>query len=154
MRGRFLTGLVIEMFAYPEGVRGVLRQPLIYETGGGTRITVGGGFVTNLASIPGWAHAIANPWEAHAWAAVIHDALYGWQPCTRAEADKIFLEAMLVSGTPRWKARLMYWAVRYAGEPYWVSGGETPDGVTFRWLPRLLVPTRDDWSISIQRGTS
>ncbi|WP_123008449.1 DUF1353 domain-containing protein, partial [Escherichia coli] len=35
---------------------------------------------------------------------------------TKAEADRIFLDAMTVLGVPRWRRRLMYLAVRLFGK--------------------------------------
>lgn len=54
-------------------------------------------------------------WGRYGKAAVVHDYLYQdvdnkWRD--RKYADAVFHEAMLVSGTKRWKAKIMYWAVR------------------------------------------
>jgi len=45
----------------------------------------------------------------------VHDYLYQTGERSRKEADDIFKEAMLVSGTAPWKATVMYWAVRLFG---------------------------------------
>ena len=44
-----------------------------------------------------------------------HDYLYSTHERSRKEADDIFYEAMLVLGTPKWKAGAMYRAVRMFG---------------------------------------
>lgn len=48
-------------------------------------------------------------------AAVIHDALYDSGAVSRAMADAVFLEAMIVSKVARWRAYLAYSAVRACG---------------------------------------
>lgn len=80
-------------------------------------------FPTDLASIPPPLRPLLRKFEASE-AAVIHDWLTyrnpnmnarGWDNITRKDADKIFLEAMLVSDppVPVSTARLMYGAVRF-----------------------------------------
>ncbi len=54
-------------------------------------------------------------WGRYGKAAVVHDYLYQDVDNTginRKYADAVFHEAMLVSGTKPWKAKIMYWAVR------------------------------------------
>lgn len=77
-------------------------------------------FPTDLASIPHILRPIIRQAGTHK-AAVLHDWLVYRNPneyrlgsdgITRAQADRIFLEALLVTGVPKWKARSMYLAVR------------------------------------------
>ena len=85
-----------------------------------TLVTVPDNFQTDLASIPRWppffrAALLQN--GHHRPAAVVHDYLCR-QAKSRADrklADRIFLEAMLLRGVTRWKAKAMYAAVRLAG---------------------------------------
>ena len=58
-------------------------------------------------------------WGKHGKAAVIHDRLYQTHEVTRRMADLIFYEAMLIGGTKKWKAKLMYFGVRIFGFLAW-----------------------------------
>ena len=86
------------------------------------------GFVTNFASTPRIIWWLFPPWGKYGKAAVVHDWLYQKQvmtvneyefKVTRKEADEIFLEAMLVSKTKKWKAKVIYYAVRMTGWFVW-----------------------------------
>lgn len=89
-------------------------------------ICVPAGFITDFASIPWLFWMFLPAWGKYGKAAVLHDWIYflhrdvnilsSW---TRKQADQIFLEAMLVSGTKPWKAKVMYWAVRLFGWAAW-----------------------------------
>ena len=74
------------------------------------------GYVTDLASVPRLLWALFPPHGRYAKAAIIHDWLYDNALRTKAEADRIFLDAMTVLGVPRWRRRLMYLAVRLFGK--------------------------------------
>ena len=45
------------------------------------------GFQTDLASIPRFLWAVLPPFGRYTNAALVHDWLYTFQPCTRAQAD-------------------------------------------------------------------
>ena len=83
--------------------------------------TVPAGFETDFASIP--KPLLALPlirWrDKFNKASVIHDWLYCTKKVDRKTADRIFLEALLVLGIPRWKAYLFYAAVRLFGWTHW-----------------------------------
>ena len=88
-------------------------------------ISIPKGFITDFASVP-WPASMFIPKDGdHNQAAVTHDYLYskiGKLPdktYTRAECDKIFLEAMGVLGVNKFKRRLMYRAVRIGGGFGW-----------------------------------
>ena len=90
------------------------------------RIDVPAGFVTDFASVPQGFRFYVGRTGKHALAAVVHDYLYKTQfidgtPIERKTADKIFLEAMKVSGVRWTKRRIMYRAVRLFG---WVAWGK------------------------------
>ena len=79
-------------------------------------IHVPSGFKTDLASTPFFAWSLGFPkWGQYSKAAVVHDYLYQSKLVDRATADAIFREAMGVLGVPRWKANVMYSAVRLFG---------------------------------------
>uniref|UniRef100_A0A6M3J8R7 DUF1353 domain-containing protein n=1 Tax=viral metagenome TaxID=1070528 RepID=A0A6M3J8R7_9ZZZZ len=77
------------------------------------------GFVTDFASVPRPLWFLMPPWGVYGKAAVIHDYGYSTKIRTRKETDQIFLEGMLVLGTPKWMAKLMYFAVDKFGWLAW-----------------------------------
>jgi hypothetical protein len=78
-------------------------------------IVVPPGFETDFASVPRLplAYLVAGN-TAHA-PAVVHDYLYRMSTVSRQLADAIFYEAMVVDGVSRWRAYLMWAAVRAFG---------------------------------------
>lgn len=96
--------------------------PFSYEVGhlgSGHVLTVPQGFVTDFASVP-WPFSIGFNKEGRtAKAAVLHDWLYKEQPFSRVVCDAIFMEAMAVAQTPRWKRQLFFWCVRLCGKRRW-----------------------------------
>lgn len=93
---------------------------------GGETIIVPVGYITDFASVPRlfWTFGI-DPFGKPARAAIIHDWLYSTAggnkvpPYTKAEADRIFYEAMgvlKVNGFKRW---LMFQGVKYGGKGAW-----------------------------------
>jgi hypothetical protein len=84
------------------------------------------GYQCDMASIPLWLGSVAprvGLWDAPA---VMHDAAYGGALTTldrrrvwliKPLADQLFREALLASGVSAWRAQVMYWAVRLAGNP-------------------------------------
>jgi len=96
-----------------------------YHVGGldsGVVIQVPAGFRTDFASVPRVLWTIVPPVGLYGKAAVVHDFLYVSQPCTRLEADRIFLDAMEVLGVPLVQRSLMYKAVRLGGGGGWKAG--------------------------------
>jgi len=120
---RFLTKLWLE---HVDGNTWVLAAPLIYESDYLKKIVkVKAGTDTDLASVPdilrGW-FPKSGKWNPDA---VLHDAGYFdklWHNdsdilvhLTKAESDKLFHEALLVSGIGKKLANLFYWAVSNFG---------------------------------------
>lgn len=107
--------------------RAVVRlvRPLEYRVGSKDSdevIVVPVGFETDFASVP-WGFRELFP-QLGPWArpAIIHDWLYanrGLGRYSRADADRIFREAMEVVGVPAWRRALMYGAVRVGGARGW-----------------------------------
>lgn len=122
MTAEFLTKLVVTPYAKDKWY---LEKELIYRTlhFGKPRIYVVPriNFPTDLASIPWIVRPIVRKSaDTHA-AGALHDWLTwrnnsfkekGLDGITRSDADKIFREALIVSGVPAWKATAMYQAVR------------------------------------------
>lgn len=81
-------------------------------------------FVTDFASIPSFFYRVLPRNGKYDRAAVLHDAAYELQlrdvtgkffPATKAEADRLFREAMQADGVDRVTRNLMYVAVRVFG---------------------------------------
>lgn len=82
-------------------------------------ITCHEGFVCNLASIPKYLfEEIGCPID-FAYEGVLHDLLYATGIYDRKTCDKIFHSALLSRGVSKPKAKVMYLAVRVAGEEYY-----------------------------------
>lgn len=89
-------------------------------------IVVPAGFVTDFASSPRLPLVyLLTGNTAHA-AAVVHDYLYSLHlpGIDRSLADSLLYEAMVVSGEYRWRAWMMWSAVRMFGGAAWASGPE------------------------------
>jgi len=82
-------------------------------------ITVPAGFQTDLASVPRFLWAIFPPFGKYTEAAIVHDYLYTWQPCTRAQADDVLMEGMQTLGVSCISRQLIYGSVRAFGGSYW-----------------------------------
>lgn len=101
--------------------------PLVWDDGA-RKVTVPAMFETDLASIPAPFRSIFNVNGKSRRAAVLHDWLYAGQCVTRAEADRIFLDAMAADGvlwTKRWS---MYSAVRAFGWMHYKRCAESMGG--------------------------
>lgn len=73
-------------------------------------------FLTDFASIPGWARAVISPFGRHAKAAVLHDWLYAiGEPGLKDTADRVFRNAMTELEVDGWAKTLMYNAVKFGG---------------------------------------
>ena len=96
-----------------------LLTPLVYDdTFLGETFVVPPDFITDLASIPRIFHFLLPVNDKHRAAAVLHDWLYenaDNDRYTRAAIDYVFYRAMLDSGVAKWKAEIIYAAVRLFG---------------------------------------
>lgn len=89
--------------------------------------TIPAGFVTDLASTPAWIHDRLPPDGPWAPAAVLHDWLYVTNQVPRAEADRLFLQAMIDLGIPVRQRFPMYAAVAFfGGDAYGQNLGWAP----------------------------
>ncbi len=79
------------------------------------------GFVTDFASIPRPLWWFASPTDYPVLrASLLHDYLYRTgHRIDRKYADKLFYKLMVEDGMPRWKAKLVYWAVRIFAKRAW-----------------------------------
>jgi hypothetical protein len=82
-------------------------------------VAVPEGYVTDFASIPGFAHWLISPFGKHAEAAVVHDWLYTLgkpkDGKARKQADKVFRRALKLVGVGFLRRNIMYYAVRIGG---------------------------------------
>ena len=78
-------------------------------------VEVPAGFETDFASVPRWPLTFALLGSYGHAAAVIHDWLYTTGQLSRADADRVFLNALRSSGIARWRAWLMWAGVRIGG---------------------------------------
>lgn len=99
--------------------RGVLIEPFVFVSPTLGEITVEAGFDTDYASVPRLFWAIYPPDGSYTEAAIVHDYLYWFQPCTRAQADGVFMEGMTALGLPWARRQLLYRSVRAGGWIAW-----------------------------------
>ena len=85
----------------------------------GRCFTIPKGFITDFASVPRCFWSLIPPMGRYGKAALLHDYLYNTKSVSRREADRIFLETMFLMGVSRWKAYVMYVAVRVFGWLRW-----------------------------------
>jgi len=103
-----------------DGVFWELMRPFKYCPDEGDVIIVPPKFIFDFASIPRifWTF-IGSPTGPYGPAALIHDWLYHTQTTKRYQADKIFYTIMRLLGIKRWRASIMYFAVRATGWIFW-----------------------------------
>ena len=96
-------------------------RDVIIQLESGRRFIIPAGFVTDFASVPRCFWFILPPMGRYGKAALLHDWLYYTKYLPRSEADRVFLEVMLMMGVRSWKAYVMYSAVRLFGWIKWKS---------------------------------
>ncbi|MEQ9728501.1 DUF1353 domain-containing protein [Pseudomonas sp. WHRI 8822A] len=116
---RFPNPLQVEL--QPDRKTWRLLAPFSYLDPGHGLVTVPAGFISDFASVPRLplTYALLGAY-GHA-AAVLHDWLYSTTTLSRAEADRVFLNALRSSGIARWRAWLMYAGVRIGGSPRYTT---------------------------------
>lgn len=113
----FLNKLKVEKI---DNDRWKLVANLKYQTHDGELIIVPKGFITNFASVPRIPLAFLLAGDVADAPSVIHDYLYSRKVAathyyTRADADRIFREAMEDDGIWLWRRWLMWTGVRIGG---------------------------------------
>ena len=110
------------------------------------------GYVTDFASIPGFAQWMISPFGKHSEAAVVHDWLYTLgtkgDKKGRKLADVTFRRALKLVGVGFFRRNIMYWAVRVGGG----SGYGLESDYDFRDLERLKprdpLPDRKSFAVT------
>lgn len=110
----------------------LLTAPLAYDSDAArVRITVEGGFETNFVTGRKLLFVRRIVVEEMNSAAVVHDKLYDTGLVSRALADAVFREAMLVSKVSAWRAWAAWAAVRSVGWRFYkkpAASGERAGG--------------------------
>ncbi len=129
----------VDFKPFVDGQHWIVRQPLKYRIGvSAQEITVPVGFVTDFASIPQALQSIIRKNGNYLLPAVVHDYLYWDQSCTRAQADQIFLLAMIENRVGALHQKALHAAVSIAGSFAWDDNSrERAEG-----LVRILPPDR------------
>lgn len=100
-----------------------LIEPLVFEyqhdDGTTETITVPAGTLTDFATVPRIPFIYAATGNTAHKAATLHDYLYSISE-DRKHADKVFYQAMRIT-EPRWRATIMYAAVRIFGRFFYSS---------------------------------
>jgi hypothetical protein len=112
----------------------------------GPPVTVPGGFVSDLASIPQALWSVLPRTGRHAYAAVVHDYLYWVQSTKRDEADLVFKTAMQDLKVASATAEAMYLAVSYEGQSAWDSNAKLKAAGEKRILSRFPDNPLTSWS--------
>ena len=83
------------------------------------------GFYTDLASVPKPLNGIIPAQGDYSYSALLHDFLYTWpHKMSRKEVDQLFYNNMVEDGVSKWKAKVMYRAVRWFGGKHFNRTGE------------------------------
>lgn len=126
---RFISSLQVKRASDGEPGAWELTAPLVYQsTLLRTWLVVPVGFRTDFASVPRVPFAYLLFGNVADEAAVLHDYVYtnNVSGISREKADLLFLEACDVMGTPAWKSRPMWAAVRLFGKSHWGNGSPLP----------------------------
>lgn len=91
-------------------------DPVVWSLAG-HRIEVRSGFITDGASIPGWARWAIDPWGPCGLPAVLHDFLITETDYSKRDCDWLFLGALHAQGVSDLQAAIMWLAVRTKRKP-------------------------------------
>jgi hypothetical protein len=130
-----------------------MKEPLEWSADAGVQltpaqVTVPAGFVTDLASVPAALWSVLPPAARYSYPAIIHDYLYWFQPCTRAEADAVLHAAMEDMHVSSPKMLAIYDGVRIGGGVAWDNNAQLRQAGQKRVLkkfPSTVQTTWDDW---------
>jgi hypothetical protein len=126
----------VDFRPFVDGQHWIVRQPLTYRIGvSAHQVVVPVGFVTDFASIPQALQSIIRQNGSYILPAVVHDYLYWNQSCTRAQADQIFLLAMIENGVSSVHQTALHQAVKIAGGFAWDDNARERKTGLLRILP-------------------
>ena len=93
----------------------IVQEPLVWEDDK-YEIRVLKGFDFDFASVPKFLHPfLPKDGQEYDRAACLHDALYASNRLPKDECDRLFYEAMILDGVPKYRAKTMHSAVRCCG---------------------------------------
>ena len=144
----------VDFRPFSDGFHWIVKQPMTYTIGvSKDSVTVPVGFVTDFASIPQALQSIIRQNGRYILPAVVHDYLYWKQTCTREQADRIFLLAMIENQVSDLHRVAIHNAVRAAGGFAWDDNARERAARLPRILPedRLTVEANTTWPEYRQR---
>lgn len=109
------------------------------------------GFATDLASIPRLLWSAFPRTGRYAYAAIVHDYLYWYQPMKREEADQIFALAMQDSKVPPATLATLFQAVNLGGQSAWDANKKARDKGEKRILKTLPSDPLISWGDWIKK---
>lgn len=119
---KFETDLVVKALNDTDWI---LQEELVFKSDILGVIVVPIYFITDFSSVPRLPLAFLLAGDTAHEAATVHDYLYQTQPCTKSQADRVFREAMGVTGIVAWRKNLMYAAVAAGGWITWWKYAKT-----------------------------
>lgn len=140
----------VDFRPFVDGAHWIVRQPLRYRIGVSPhQITVPVGFVTDFASIPPALQSLIRQNGPYILPAVVHDYLYWHQGCTRAQADQIFLLAMIENKVGAVHRTAIHAAVAAAGGFAWDDNARDRKAGFVRTLPadRQQITAATSWPL-------
>lgn len=123
MEAKFLSSLYVTLVDKEDQGRWELLTDFHYASAVlGREVVVPKGFVTDFASVPRLPGAYMLVGNVAHEAAVIHDWFYvraSGDEVTRKQADDMLYEAAVLAGLAKWRAWLMWTAVRMFSGKFW-----------------------------------
>jgi hypothetical protein len=129
MEAHFQTQPVDVYFSpVPNSTDWIVRKPITYYSKLLDRwFIIPQNFITDLASTPSWIWWLYPPSDIYDLAVGLHDWLYWTQETTRAEADDVLREAMLVCGCKQGAANNFHFGVNIGGGAIWKKYSQITD---------------------------
>lgn len=107
------------------------------------------GLVTDLASIPSAAGILNIPkLGKHSAGSIVHDFLYWDQKCTKAQADKILVEAMKEYSSSGWEVSAVKIGLAFGGDYSWEENTNLKNKGYIKILPTealVGLPLNGSW---------
>ena len=139
---------------FADGVYWMLQAPLTYRPGNAQAfVVVPTGFVHDFASVPGLATPFVPAHGPYNRAAIVHDFLYWAHPCSRLQADNLFLISMIEAGVSPVRRWGIYAAVRLGGWAAWSNNQSERQQRLPRVVPDEHLPfSADETWVSFRRA--
>jgi hypothetical protein len=138
----------VDFRPFTDAANWIVKQPMIYTVGiSKESVTVPVGFVTDFASIPARLHSFIQQHGPYTLPAVMHDYLYWKQSCTRSQADRLFLLAMIENKVSQTDRVSIFDAVVLFGGKAWNGNASERKASVLRIIPtsRFDIPVNTSW---------